>query len=233
MNTVRVLSVRKESPDVNTLLLEKPEGFTWTPGQFVVLQHDVEGKPMRRSYSIASAPHEDTIDITVKRQENGRFSPVLYGLKEGDSLGLLGPFGRFSLPDDERPLVFIAAGTGIAPFVSFLRTLARTADGRDVLLVDSNHTPEDILYREEVERLSGRLSLDVKHTITRPTPEMGWTGMTGRIDAKSIPEIGFPDDAWYLLCGSTRMVLDVIAALRENGVGLDRIRTEKFGNIVA
>lgn len=232
MHTLSVVGVREEAPDVVTVLLALPEGFKYLPGQFVVLQLTVDGKPLRRSYSLASAPHQDTLDITVKRQENGRFSPALCDVSIGDEVGMLGPFGQFLLPSERRPIVLHASGTGITPFMSFLRHLSVVGDTREILLVYSNRRPQDILYREELSQLARALRLRIELTITR-ADGIEWEGLTGRINRELLGSIDMPPDALHYLCGSTPMVAGVKEELLSMGVEKERVLTEKFGNIEA
>lgn len=233
MIRVTVLENREEAPEVQTLLLRKPEGFTFVAGQFVVLQAEHEGRPMRRSYSIASAPHEDTVNVTVKRQRPGRFSPVLCALSPGEEIGLLGPFGAFVLPPDDSPLVLLAAGTGITPFISFLRDLRRRGERRDITVLYSARTSAELLYRDELESLASEGALRLVLTITRPQEDTAWEGQRGRITAETLRQAELPSDAWNYICGPTPMVTAVREALLSSGVRADRVRTEKFGNIEA
>jgi ferredoxin-NADP reductase len=228
MLKVRVIDNQPASEDAFVLCLEKPGGFSFLPGQFVVLQLEVNGKPLRRSYSIASAPHQDCLHIAVRLQPQGRFSPALKALVSGDEVGLLGPFGLFTLPEDDSPLVLLAAGTGITPFISFLKHLKHAKDERSVSLLYSNQTPTRALYYEELS--SPWPFTKIKHTLTKPPDD--WNGLKGRIDAEKLTEVLTPK-AHYYVCGPTPMVVAVKQSLIELGVAPDRIHTEKFGHINA
>lgn len=217
MHTVKVLSNQEVASRVHLITLSKPQGFTFVPGQFIVLQDTVEDKPTRRSYSIASAPHEGHIAVLVRSQEHGVFSPHLCSLQPDDTITLLGPFGQFVLDDLKGPVVFIGAGTGIAPCMSF----ARSDHSAELHVLVSARTPSEHIFTENATTIS--------RTVTREHSE-DWNEHTGRIRADMLT---YPLDAQYYLCGPTAMVVAVEELLVNKGVETSRIHKEKYGKITA
>src|SRR4051812_5430490 len=98
------------------------ERLEFTPGQFVSFQHEIDGKPITRAYSLASAPHENNhFELCLNRVEGGRMSPHLFAMQPGDTIETSAPLGTFVLREPARDSILIATGTGVAPFRSILR----------------------------------------------------------------------------------------------------------------
>jgi 3-phenylpropionate/trans-cinnamate dioxygenase ferredoxin reductase subunit len=177
--------------------------------------------------STATEPHRK--QFTIKAL--GDFSELLRALRPGRRVYLDGPYGQMTIEglDSSWGFVFIAGGIGVTPMLSMLRTLADRGDHRNHLLLLSARTEHDIVMRQEIERLSERLSLQVVYALQQP-PE-GWPGESGRIDGAFL-------DRWlpphgrgrfdYFLCGPPTMVVAVGEQLRERGVPVRRIHSERF-----
>lgn len=229
MHDVRVIENRREAPDAHTLVLEKPEGFSFKAGQYVLLQTPINGRPLRRSYSLASAPHEEEIHITIRTQEHGRVSPTLAKLQTGDTIGLLGPVGEFTRGDEEHS-VLVAAGAGITPFISMLREAKHHNNQTKTTILYTNKTPQQELYSQELETHAQQEHVTLHKTITRPLP--GYQGRTGRLNQQDLKE-HLDDNTVYYLCGSNDMVRAFTAYLTELQAKPEQIRTENYGNIHA
>ncbi|WP_026910426.1 FAD-binding oxidoreductase [Patulibacter minatonensis] len=189
---VTVIETVRETPRTTTLVLDAPGWPGHRAGQHVDLRLTAEdGYQAQRSYSIASAPEEEVLRITVDRLEDGEVSPFLTDdVLSGDELELRGPIGgpfTWSV-DDGGPLLLLAGGSGIVPLMAMLRH--RAAQGSEVpaRLLHSVRTPREAAFRTELLGLSGpsavgpgTSTLDVRWTLTRMTPP-GWDGFTGRID---------------------------------------------------
>ena len=159
-----VAEIRKETPECVSLRLDLPEAlretFAFTQGQHLILKATVDGQELRRTYSICAGVDEGELRIAVKRQPGGRFSTfVNERLRVGDRLLVMPPAGRFFTPLDPaaaRLYVAFAAGSGITPVLSILKTvLAREPKSRFVL-VYGNRTADGILFREELFDLKNR-----------------------------------------------------------------------------
>lgn len=232
MHEQRIIDNRREAPDAHTLIIEKPEGFSFMAGQYVLLQTPVDGRPLRRSYTIASAPHEKHLHITVRTQPRGRVSPQLARLGAGDTIGVLGPVGEFVRTDEEHS-VFVAAGAGITPFISMLRDAVEHEDTRRVTLLYTNKTPEQMLYAEELRAYEEYEWFSATHTITQPQDaQTPWSERTGRLTGDDLAQL-LDEETVFYLCGSNQMVRAFTAYLAELEATPEQIRTENYGNVHA
>jgi ferredoxin-NADP reductase len=193
-----------------------------------------DGYQAQRSYSIASAPEDDRLAITVEVLPDGEVSSYLVGeLRVGDKLELRGPIGGYFVWDADRtePLFLVAGGSGVVPLMSMIRHRRASGSTVPTKLLFSSRTWEDVIYREELERLaSAGDSLTVIQTLTRMQPE-GWTGYARRVDATMLSEVGWPASEMpaSFVCGPTPFVEAVASALVELGHAAPTIKTERFG----
>jgi ferredoxin-NADP reductase len=202
-------------------------------GQHVDVRLTAEdGYQARRSYSIASAPDGSRVELTVERLEDGEVSPYLTGeLRAGDRIELRGPVGGYFAwtPAQDGPLFLVAGGSGAVPLTAMIRARAAAGSETDTRLLYSSRGWDDIIYRDELQRLAGN-GLTVVHTLTRSQPK-GWTGYARRIDAEMIGDVGqAPSERPRVyVCGPTPFVEAVAEALVRLGHEAPAIRTERFG----
>lgn len=222
-----------ETPRVHSLLLDVPDWPGHLAGQHVDLRLTSEdGYQAQRSYSIASAPEDQRLMLTIERLEEGEVSPYLSdALEPGDALELRGPIGGYFVWHEPLggPLLLLAGGSGVVPFRSILRHHAATRSRVPVRLLYSARRFAEVIYREELERLAAN-GVDVKLTLTREWPD-GWTGYRRRIDPDLLREIAWPPNENPLVyaCGPTSFVETAANALVSLGYQPTRIRTERFG----
>jgi ferredoxin-NADP reductase len=230
-----VVEVRPETDRVVTLALEVPDWDGHLPGQHVDVRLTAEdGYRAERAYSIASSPDGGRIELAVERLEDGEVSPYLAGeLRPGDQLELRGPVGGYFVWEPGRggPLLLVAGGSGVAPLMAMVRY--RAATGREVpaRLLYSSRTEEDVIFREELDRLADAGDgLTVTHALTRAQPP-GWAGYARRIDAVMLEEVGWRPGERPLIyvCGPTRLVEAVAGDLVALGHDPVRVKTERFG----
>jgi ferredoxin-NADP reductase len=178
-----VVGKQVETPRVMSLQLESEAWPGHLPGQHVDVRLTAEdGYQAQRSYSIASTPAAGRLDLTVEEIADGEVSPYLTEeLRPGDRLELRGPIGGYFTwtEADGGPLLLVAGGSGVVPLMSMLRY--RPAIGNDVpvTLLYSSRSWEEIIYREELDRLATGPALRVVHTLTRAQPD-GWEGSAAR-----------------------------------------------------
>jgi ferredoxin-NADP reductase len=204
-------------------------------GQHVDVRLTAEdGYQAERSYSIASPPEERWVALTVERLDDGEVSPYLVGeLKVGDKLEMRGPIGGHFVwrAGESRPLLLIAGGSGVVPLMAMLRHRASTAHKNPARLLYSSRTLDDIIYREELDRLAAiNDGLVVKHTLTRDKPA-GWDGYARRIDGAMLEEVAWSKDEMpaVFVCGPTSFVesaADLLVAMDYDPMW---IKTERFG----
>ncbi|HEX3211319.1 MAG TPA: ferredoxin reductase [Actinomycetota bacterium] len=244
-----VAEVRPETGRVVTLALEVPGWDGHLPGQHVDVRLTAEdGYQAERAYSIGSAPDGSRggpgdrqggppvsrIELTVERLEDGEVSPYLAGeLRAGDQLELRGPVGGYFVwePDRGGPLLLVAGGSGVVPLMAMLRQRAAAGSEVPARLLYSSRTFEDVIFREELERLEAAGDgLTVSHALTRAQPA-GWAGYARRIDAAMLEEVGWRPGERPLayVCGPTRLVEVVAGHLVALGHDPSRVRTERFG----
>ena len=231
----RVAEVRPETPRVVSLALEVPGWAGHLAGQHVDVRLTAEdGYQAERSYSIASAPDGQRVELTVERLEDGEVSPYLAGeVREGDQFELRGPIGGYFVwePALGGPLLLVAGGSGVVPLMAMLRHRATTGSRVPTRLLYSSRTLEDVIFRDELERLAAAGDgLTVTHTLTRAQPP-GWQGHARRIDKGLLEEVGWRPEERPLVyvCGPTRLVEAVASDLVALGHDPARVRTERFG----
>src|SRR5437763_14877878 len=231
-----VTALRPETAHVKTITLALPAWRPHRAGQhYDVRLTAPDGYQAQRSYSVASAPEQaGAIELTVERLDEGEVSPYLHDvLVVGDQLEVRGPIGGYFVWEAgmDGPLLLIAGGSGIVPLMAMLRHRAAVGSRIPTRLLYSARTPEDVIYRAELEQLAAAgTGLDVIHTLTRAQPA-GWTGYARRIDAEMLREVAAPLGAAVqaLICGPTLFVEAAATGLVQLGVVPERIRTERFG----
>ncbi len=191
-----------------------------------------DGYQAQRSYSIASAPEDPALELTVERLADGEVSTYLADeVRAGDELELRGPIGGYFVWREAfgGPVMLIAGGSGIVPLRSIVRHWSAVGSKAEVRLLYSARSWEHVIYRQELSAL-GADSLAVEFTLTRSWPAE-WQGKRGRIDPSMLRQTAFPpeDDPLIYVCGPTPMVESVATALVETGHRPERIRTERFG----
>jgi len=231
--TASVDSVQRETAHASTLRLNLSGWPGHRPGQHVDVRLTAEdGYQTERSYSIASAPEEPVMALTVERLEDGEVSPYLTEeLRAGDELELRGPIGgpfTWSV-EDGGPLLLIAGGSGLVPLMAMLRHRAARESGVPARLLVSSRTLEDALFVAELERLDGG-GLEVRRTLTRAHPP-GWQGWTRRVDAGMLVALGpaAEEKPRVYVCGPTPFVEHAANLLLDIGHEPEAIRTERFG----
>jgi len=229
-----VREVVAETPRAVTLVLDVADWPGHRAGQHVDVRLTAEdGYQAQRSYSIASAPEDDQLVLTVERLEDGEVSPYLANeLRPGDELELRGPIGGYFVWEEALggPLLLLAGGSGIVPFRSVLRHHSAAVSTVPVRLLYSARTLDDVIYRHELARLAADDDIDVRFTLTRKWPE-GWQGYRRRIDRQLLEEVAWPREEQPLVyvCGPTPFVELAAGTLVELGHDPGRIRTERFG----
>ncbi|TMK95454.1 MAG: oxidoreductase [Actinobacteria bacterium] len=225
-----VVELLDETPRVRSIVLDPPDWHGHLAGQHVDVRLTAEdGYQAQRSYSIASAPEDEHLVLTVERLDDGEVSPYLVDeLRPGDELELRGPIGGYFVWEASTggPLLLVAGGSGVVPFRSMLRHRAAARSSAPARLLYSSRSLDEVIYRDELEHLG----TDVRLTLTREQPD-GWTGYGRRIDADLLAEVAWPPEERPLVyvCGPTAFVEVAASSLVGLGHDAGRIKTERFG----
>ena len=228
-----VAAIRDETPTVRSFELSVADWPGHRAGQHVDVRLTAEdGYQAERSYSIASAADGTRVALTVQRLDDGEVSPYLTDeLRPGDKIELRGPIGGYFVwePSDGGPLMLVAGGSGIVPLMAMIRTRAAAGDDTETRLLYSSRSQDDVIYRDELERLSGN-GLTVVHALTDSQPP-GWTSYARRVDAEMLAEValGPAEQPRFFTCGPTPFVEAVAEALVRLGHETRAIKTERFG----
>jgi ferredoxin-NADP reductase len=229
--TVTASEVVDETAQARTIVLDVPDWPGHAAGQHVDVRLTADdGYQAQRSYSIASAPEDPRLALTVERIDDGEVSPYLAGeLRAGDEFELRGPVGgHFTWRvRDGGPLLLVGGGSGLVPLMAMLRHRAAEGSDVDARLLLSARSLGDVYYRDELARLD---DVAVHYTLTRSPPD-GWTGYDRRVDAEMLAEVGPTpaEDPLVFVCGPTAFVEQVADGLVALGHPPDRIHTERFG----
>lgn len=233
---------RFETPDSVRISLAVPEAlretFVFLPGQHLPVQATPGGKTLRRTYSVCSAPGDWPLEIGIRVQPGGVFSN--YAAKElavGDRLEVMPPFGRFHADVDaanKKDYLAFAAGSGITPIISILRTVLETESQSRVALFYGNRKQTTTMFIDDLYALKNRYPdrLQIHFVFSREDQEFPIAA--GRLDRNKVGELyerfcaGLdPDEAF--LCGPDSMIDDVTAALVDLGMPAEHIHAERFG----
>jgi ferredoxin-NADP reductase len=223
-----------ETGRAKSIVLDLPGWPGHRAGQHVDIRLTADdGYQAQRSYSIASAPDDELLALTIERLDDGEVSPYLTDVLEpGDELELRGPIGGYfvweaSLPG---PLQLIAGGSGIVPLRAMLRHWAAADRPVPVRVLYSARSLDDAIYREELLGLAAYDEVDLRIALTRAWPA-GWSGHRGRIDRALVDAAAWPprERPRIYVCGPTAFVEAAAELLVESGHRPDSIRTERFG----
>jgi ferredoxin-NADP reductase len=228
-----VFELVDETPRVRSILLDAAAWPGHRAGQHVDVRLTAEdGYQAQRSYSIASAPEDDHLVLTVERLDDGEVSPYLVDeLRPGDELELRGPVGGYFVWEESLggPLLLVGGGSGVVPLRAMLRHHRAIGSSVPVRLLYSVKSLDETIYHDELAELSAA-DADIRLTLTRSAPE-GWRGYRRRIDRDLVAEVAWPpaDKPLVYVCGPTGFVETAARVLVELGHDPSRIRTERFG----
>ncbi|HTU27796.1 MAG TPA: ferredoxin reductase [Solirubrobacteraceae bacterium] len=232
--TATVRELVTETPRTRSIVLDVPNWPGHLAGQHVDLRLTAEdGYQAQRSYSIASAPEDRDLVLTVARVDDGEVSPYLVDdLQPGDELEVRGPIGGYFAWEDRMtgPVLLVGGGSGVVPLRSMLRHHRASQSTLETRLIYSVRSPEDVIYRDELTELAGDDTIDVRLAFTRTSPPE-WDGLRGRIDAGVLDDLGWDSspDAVAFICGPNGFVEFVAQSLVALGHPPRQIKTERFG----
>ena len=229
-----VVELVDETPRCKSVVLDPRAWPGQRAGQHVDVRLTAEdGYQAQRSYSIASAPEDANLILTVERLEDGEVSPYLVDeLRPGDELELRGPIGGYFVWETQfdGPLLLVGGGSGIVPLRAMLRHRIATASEVKVRILYSSRSLDDVIYRDELFEADTADGVEVCLALTREWPQ-GWRGHRGRIGEDELGAMSWPPQERPLVyvCGPTGFVETVSQGLVHAGHDPSRIRTERFG----
>lgn len=229
-----VAAVRPESATARTVGLEVGGWPGHLAGQHVDVRLTAEdGYTATRSYSIASVPEGDLVEITVERLDDGEVSPYLVDdVRLGDQVEVRGPVGGWFVwrAAQTEPVLLVGGGSGVVPLMAMVRAHAAADSPVPLRLVHSVRSPEAQLYAGELAERAAADGVAVTHVFTRSAPP-GWDGPVGRLDAARLAAAAFPpaEQPTSYVCGPTGFVETVADLLVAAGHPPARVRTERFG----
>jgi NAD(P)H-flavin reductase len=226
----RITAVKDETHDVKTFVIDMMNKIDFVPGQYcmVSMPGNKALEEEWRPFTFVNIPEDEHVVLTVKRM--GAFTTAMHRMEEGDKLVLKGPFGKQlnfdeSIQDD---VVFVAGGSGITPFYSAMRFAASRNMPNKILLLYSNKTEHDIIFREQLDALNERDNVTVIHSLTKEIPE-GWKGIWGRVTSGAIIEhVDGPREKLWYVCGPPPMVQSLKEILGTLGVPEAKLRIEDW-----
>ena len=234
-----ISNVVRETEDAVTLQFKQPSfGRIWyNPGQFITLRVEIEGKAYFRSYSICSVPQLDSfIAVTVKRVAGGIVSNYINdSFTQGQQVEVLNPRGKFFLQaglQKQRNIFLFAAGSGITPIMSILRSILYQEPQSLVTLVYGNRAEKDIIFKNELSNLTEKFStrFSLFHYLSQPKDSSSILFQLGRITSSAVSEVidKNRENALYFICGPSGMMKTVEKALLDHQIPENRIFQEKF-----
>lgn len=235
-----VKDIKNETPDCVSIAFDIPielkNDFHFTQGQNVTIKFVSDGEEFRRSYSICSSPLENELRIAVKKVANGLFSTYANErLKPGDMMEVLPPTGTFFTevnPANRKDYVFFAAGSGITPVISIIKTILLTEPHSSITLVYGNKNVQSIIFREVIEALKDRFlkRFRVFHILSREKTETDFN--YGRIDVSKCNHlsklINFDIIDDFFICGPEQMIFTIKDFLEGWGTEPKNIHFELF-----
>ncbi|MCJ8163458.1 ferredoxin--NADP reductase [Pontibacter sp. E15-1] len=235
---ITITGIREEAPGMKTFVFggDEAKDIPYEAGQYLTFAHQTRHGEVRRSYSITSSPDlHEPLAIGVKRIENGFFSRLLIDQAQvGDQLYTIGATGLFTLPNDMpryRQVFLLAAGSGITPIFSLLKTLLHSHPNVKVVLIYSNNRPERAAFRDALQQLAGRyperFTLEMLYSVS---PNLAKARLYKDLLQQLVRQhaaAAFPEALFYL-CGPSTYMRMCFYALRQLDVPNDNIRRENF-----
>ena len=236
-----VREVRRETNDCVSIAFEIPDtlknSFQFLQGQYITLKTKIGGEEVRRSYSICSSPLDDELRVAVKKVPQGVFSTYANEiLKAGDQLDVMPPIGKFFtplLPEQKKNYVGFAAGSGITPLLSIIKTTLQTEQESTFTMVYGNRNRHSIIFRETLEALKNKYMdrFRLIHILSRETTDTPLN--SGRIDTDKClvlcdKAIDLQQTDEFFLCGPEEMIFAVKNVLEQQHVPTQKIHFELF-----
>jgi ring-1,2-phenylacetyl-CoA epoxidase subunit PaaE len=237
---LKIKNIRKETPDCVSIAFDIPKelamDFQYKQGQNITLKAMFGNEEIRRSYSICSAPFENELRIAVKKAEGGLFSTYINDeLKEGIIIDVLPPTGKFYTELDtlnNKKYIAFAAGSGVTPILSIVKSTLQTESGSEFTLVYGNRNRSSIIFLEELEGLKNRYinRFNLINVLSREKTDIAIN--SGRINNEKLNElkklVDYKNFDEVFICGPEKMIFCVKDFLEQEGIAKTKIHFELF-----
>ena len=241
-HSIQISDIVKTTPDCSVVTFdisdELKEAFAYKQGQYLTLKADIMGEEVRRSYSLCSSPIDDQWQVAVKKIEDGRFSTFVNDvLKVGDTLEVMSPNGRFFTEvnsEKKKRYVAFAAGSGITPINSIIKTHLNQEPDSTFSLFYLNQSVQTMILREEIEGLKNQFlgRYELYHFLTkemRDAPLFNGRFTEEKLQTISEKIIDFKSVDEFFICGPTEMIFMIRDFLYAQGVEESKVHFELFG----
>ncbi|MGC8479359.1 MAG: ferredoxin--NADP reductase [Candidatus Micrarchaeia archaeon] len=229
-----ISNIRKCTPNVTAFTFKAEDGSSidFFPGMFAMLEYRNEDtkEKIARAFSIANAPPSNELEFLIS-MIHGKFTSKLDNAKINDRYYISAPYGQFKFDMKEnKKLLFLAGGTGLAPFMSMVKQMENNKIKSDCIMLYSVKFKEEIIEKDELERFEKELGLKTVVTVTRSDGTDGWMGEKGHVDADMIQR-HVPDlkERIAYICGPPAFVKAIKDALVNLGVDNKDIKAEMWG----
>lgn len=239
-HTLRIKEIKKETPDCVSVLFEIPENlkkdFEFKQGQSLTMRTSIGNEEVRRTYSICSSPLDNEVRVAIKKCEGGLFSSFANeDLKKGDELEVMEPVGKFYTdlhPGQKKSYLAFAAGSGITPVLSLIKTTLATETSSIFTLVYGNRSRASIIFFEELEGLKNKYlqRFNFINILSRERTDASVN--YGRINMDKLLELSKLIDYEKMdetfICGPEEMIFSIKAFLEQKGIDKKKIHFELF-----
>ncbi|HQV65242.1 MAG TPA: FAD-binding oxidoreductase [Saprospiraceae bacterium] len=255
-HTLKINKIVSETNDTNTIYFDIPshlrENYQFIPGQHLTIKAVINGTELRRAYSICTSTDASSPGITIKKVSGGMMSSYLNDkVKEGDTLEVMTPEGHFVLNPEgqkQRDIYFIAAGSGITPVMSMIKTIVEHEPKSSCYLLYGSRDESNIIFKEQLDMLEKKYAdqLVVEHVLSKPIIRkeggigglfakkiVSWKGKTGRINEQIYSEFfrnnqGQNPEKCYFVCGPGDLIEKTENYLIAQGIDKKQIHKEYF-----
>lgn len=236
---LKIAKINQETQDAVSLQFDVPStlngSYQFAAGQYLNLSAIINGKEVRRAYSICSSPSSGRLTVLVKKVENGVFSTYANEqLSEGNSLKVATPEGRFVLPEsqsDDSSYLFFAAGSGITPIISMIETVLESAPSANVVLVYGNRSADLAIFKSRLDSLEqNHANFNIEWIFSRQDADAVHFGRIDRSKVAYVVNNKYKEKEFdaYFICGPGTMIDEVSNTLANFGVAQEKIRFERF-----
>ncbi len=240
-HSLKIKEVRRETPEAVSIELDIPDNlkdtFRFKHGQYITFKLNIDGEELRRSYSICSSPLENSLRVAVKEVPQGRVSGYFnQKSRAGETVEVMPPLGNFNTelsPSNRKSYVAFAAGSGITPIMSILKTVLGTESGSNFTLFYGNKDTQSVIFKDAIEQLQTQYSDRFKAHILysrQPSSDPLFEGRIGREKIEAIaaqyPQVLQANE--YFLCGPLEMIESASEILQNKNIAKERIHFELF-----